>query len=116
MSAAPRPERLERPHRDPPPPIWHCDQNTILCRYGHERIRVRDESMNLGMRVDGHVWFECPKCAPHSFAFGIAAVRPTVMVTFYACSKPQYEHIRGMPDDVDTFDVLRYLGYIPPRP
>lgn len=98
---------------DPPPPIWSCEPRTIVCRYRHPHIRVRDDSMNVQYRVDGHVYQECPKCAPHSYAFGVVHVRPFPLVTLYACTKAQYEHILALPDDAETLDILRYLGYHP---
>lgn len=97
------------PHA-PPPPIWHAQMRTPTCRYGHVQIDVRDAEQIRDYRVDGHLWQTCRRCSPSTYAFGVLT-RFHRMVTFYAITQEQLREALGWPDDVETLDVLRSLGY-----
>lgn len=109
-----------RTYRLPPKPevpsVWHCHPDDIRCRHGHDYVRVRNDSMQMRLRVDGHVYLDCPKCTQlpggHSYAFGVITVRPSLLITFYAVpDRAQYDALQAFPDDASTWDLLVFLGY-----
>lgn len=105
-----RPPKIERSR------VWHCHPDEIECREGHAHIRVRETSSAIRLRVDGHLYLECPKCAGHSFAFGVITTRPHLMVTFYHVpTRAAWDELLAQPDDATTYELLVALGYAAER-
>lgn len=97
----------------PRPRPWHCDPLTPVCISGHPFITLRENQHEQAIEYAGftHVYYTCRKC--EQAAFGIQTEWPSPLLTLYACSPEELEHIRtDMRSSAATsLDILSYLGY-----
>lgn len=97
----------------PRPRPWHCDPLTPVCINGHPFITLRENEHEQAIEYAGftHVYYTCRKCG--MAAFGIQTEWPSPLLTLYACSPEELEHIRTAmrARSATSLDVLTFLRY-----
>lgn len=94
------------------PRPWSCHPTKLKCINGHpfDDRRVYGARHSVSFVGFGHSFYRC-KCGQHAFGINTNAPHQGPLVTMYACTKSQLEHIENHMLFANSLEILQYLGY-----